>query len=143
MARLELLRDGRKQSLQLKLAERPRDEGSRDPVPVKGRAVPVDDGAPLGLKLRELDAALARQLEMPDSVRQGVVVVRVDPTGAAFTPPIRRGFVITEINRRPVRSVADFERIVRAARAGDALAFYGYDRMARQRSIVLATVDSR
>jgi hypothetical protein len=56
---------------------------------------------------------------------------------------MRRGFVIIEINRQPVRSVADYERIVLAAHTGDALAFYGYDPSVGQRSIILATVDTR
>ena len=85
--------------------------------------------------------AFARRLEIPASV-QGVVVMRVDPAGAAFVPAMRRGFVIMEINRQPVRSVADFERLVSAARTGDALAFYGYDPSVGQRAFVLATVDN-
>jgi S1-C subfamily serine protease len=56
---------------------------------------------------------------------------------------MRRGFVIMEINRQPVRSVSDFDRLVAAARTGDALAFYGYDPTVGQRAFVLATVDSR
>ena len=47
-----------------------------------------------------------------------------------------------EINRQPVRSMADFARIVSAARTGDALAFYGYDPSVGQRGFVLATVDT-
>jgi serine protease Do len=138
-----LLRDGRKQSLQLKLAERPRDQGISDPLPTRRRGAPVEEGFLLGLNVRDLDVAFARRMDVPASIDQGVVVVRVDPAGAAFSPPMRRGFVITEINRRPVRSVADFERIARAARGGDALAFYGYDPSVGQRSLVLATVDTR
>ena len=40
-------------------------------------------------------------------------------------------------------SAAEFERIVGAARTGDALAFYGYDPSVGQREIVMATVDAR
>ena len=46
-----------------------------------------------------------------------------------------------EINRQPVRSVADFQRLVAAARSGEALAFYGYDPALGQRAFVTATVD--
>jgi len=51
--------------------------------------------------------------------------------------------VIMEINRQPVRSVADFDRLLATARTGDALAFYGYDPAVGQRMLVLATVDTR
>ncbi len=145
MARLDVLRDGRRQVSQVKLTERPgaegavgsRDAGMRRSAP----AAPAPD-TPLGLIVRDLDAGFARRMEIPVAI-QGVVVMRVDPAGAAFVPAMRRGFVITEINRQPVRSVADFERLVAAARTGDALAFYGYDPSVGQRGFVLATVDSR
>ena len=141
IARLELLRDGRRQSTQVKLTERPLRDAD---LPARGAqpASPPPGDAPLGLTVRELEAGFARRMELPSSV-QGVVVMRVDPAGAAFVPAMRRGFVIMEINRQPVRSVEDFKRLVSAARTGDALAFYGYDPSVGQREFVLATVDSR
>jgi S1-C subfamily serine protease len=72
-----------------------------------------------------------------------VLVTRVDPASAAFVPAMRRGFVIMEINRQPVRTPEDVQRVLAAARTGDALAFYGYDPAVRQRGIVMATVDGR
>ena len=143
MARLEILRDGRRQVAQIRLTERPRDLGGAETGPPSRRAPPEIAGdAPLGLSVRELDAAFVRRLGVPASVA-GVIVVRADPAGASFVPPMRRGFVVMEINRRPVRSVADFARLVAGARTGDALAFYGYDPTVGQRAFVLATVDSR
>ena len=142
-ARLELLRDGRRQLMQVKLTERPRDPGGADPLPAQRRFSPASPSdQPLGLTVREMDSTFVRRMEIPSSV-QGIVVVRIDPAGAAFVPAMRRGFVIMEINRQPVRSVADFARIVAAARTGDALAFYGYDPGVGQRSIILATVDAK
>jgi serine protease Do len=144
MARLELLRDGRRQSSQVKLTERPVEgTGAGDQGAADRRAAPPAQGEPpLGLTVRDLDPGVARRMEIPISVR-GVIVMRVDPASAAFVPAMRRGFVITEINRQPVRSSADFARILSAARSGDALAFYGYDPSVGQRGFVLATVDTR
>jgi serine protease Do len=144
IARLDLVRDGRRQSSQVKLTERPaREPGPDRPGAPGRRAVPSTQGEPpLGLTVRDLDAGFARRMEIPASV-QGVVVIRLDPAGAAFVPAMRRGFVIMEINRQPVRSSAEFQRVVAAARTGDALAFYVYDPSVGQRGFVLATVDSR
>jgi serine protease Do len=143
LARLEVLRDGRRQASVIKLTERPRDFAGADPAGSPRRSTPAIAGdAPLGLTVRELDPAFVDRMEVPRTVA-GVVVVRVDPAGASFAPPMRRGFVIIEINRKPVRTVADFARLVAAARTGDALAFYGYDPSVGQRGFVLATVDSR
>ena len=145
MARLDVLRDGRHQATPVKLTERPpRDRGDDQgesgltdrPAPPR----PPPDESPLGLTVREFDAGFARRLEIPSSV-QGVVVARVDPARASFVPSIRRGFIIMEINRQPVRSVTEFQRLVSAARSGEALAFYGYDPALGQRTFVTATVD--
>jgi serine protease Do len=144
IARLELLRDGRRQSSQVKLTERPLDDSRAADRNASGRrpAQAPQGDSPLGLTVRDMEPGFARRMEIPISV-QGVVVIRVDPAGAAFVPAMRRGFVITEINRQPVRSTADFARIISAARSGDALAFYGYDPSVGQRGFVLATVDTR
>ena len=142
LARLELLRDGRRQSASIKLTERPRDLAGADPRPPVRRPPAMTGDAPLGLTVRDLDSAFVRRMDVPASVG-GVVVVRVDPLGASFVPSMRRGFVIMEINRRPVRTVADFDRLVAAARTGDVLAFYGYDPSVGQRGFVIATVDTR
>ena len=143
LARLDVIRDGRHLPSTVKLTERPpRDRSGDNPdagIGPRG-AVPVGNEPPLGVTVRDLDPGLMRRLGIPPSV-QGAVVTRVEPAGAAFVPAMRRGFVVMEINRRPVRTAADFERIVAAARPGDTLAFYGYDPSASQRTFVTATVD--
>ncbi len=144
VARLDFLRDGHRQSASVKLTERPlpdRGDSQSGTAPSEHQSLsPTPDDSPLGLTVREFDAAFARRLEIPASV-QGVVVARVEPARASFVPSIRRGFIITEINRQPVRSVADFQRMVSAARSGEALAFYGYDPALGQRAFVIVTVD--
>jgi len=80
------------------------------------------------------------RLEIPDTI-QGVIVSRVDPTGAASAAAIRRGFIILEINRRPVRSVADYLKIVSAARPGEILAIYYFDPTLAQRALATVTVE--
>ena len=44
----------------------------------------------------------------------------------AFDAEIERGAVVLEINRRPVTSAADYNRLTAGARTGDVLAFYLY-----------------
>jgi serine protease Do len=147
VAHLDLLRDGRRQSATVKLTERPPRETGYDETnpglsvrPPAARPLPSDP--PLGLTVRDLDLAFTRKLglEIPPSI-QGVIVTKVDPASAAFVPAVRRWFVIMEINRQPIRSAADYQKIVSAARSGDVLAFYGYDPSLGQRAFVTATVD--
>jgi S1-C subfamily serine protease len=70
-----------------------------------------------------------------------VIVSRVDPTGAAFSASIRRGFVVMEINRKPIRTATDYHRIVGAAKTGEVLALYCYDPTLGQRALVTVTVE--
>jgi serine protease Do len=144
VARLEVLRDSRRLTLPVKLAERPAGEGEPfDTDPFGGgarRPAPelVPD-VPLGVTVRELDRGFIGRLEIPESV-QGVIVSRVDPMSAA-SGALRRGFVILEINRRPVRTVDEYHRLVSAARPGDVLAVYYYDPTLQQRALVTVTVE--
>jgi serine protease Do len=145
VARLEILRDGRRQTLQVKLAERPVRERDADGLDgFGGRSTrprqPEPTDTPLGLSVRDLDRSFVGRLEIPESVN-GVIISRVDPTGAAFQALLRRGFVIMEINRRPIASVAEYQKIVAATRPGDILAMYVYDPTLVERSLVTVTVE--
>lgn len=143
VARLEVMRDNRRMTLPVKLAERPaREGGETDPLGNRNRQQPAEplSVVPLGLSVRELDRGVIGRLEIPESVT-GVVVTRVDPTGSAFSSALRRGFVIMEVNRQPVRSLADYQRLVSGARAGDVLAIYYYDPNLGQRGLVTVTVE--
>ena len=142
-ARLGVMRDARRLTLNVKLAERPlkqnpdNDGLAKEPRP---RAPEPSPDVPLGLTVRELDRDFSARLDLPDSI-QGVMVSRVDPTGAGFSAAIRRGFVISEINRRPISTVADYQRMIAAAKPGDVLAFYCYDPMLKQRTLVTVGVE--
>ncbi len=144
VARLGVVRDGRRMILPVKLAERPVRDDIENPDAIDNRlrprpAEPSSD-LPLGLAVRELDRGFVGRLEVPENV-QGVIVSRVDPTGTAFSAAIRRGFIIMEINRQPIRSLADYQRIVSAAKPGDVLALYYYDPTLTQRALATVTVE--
>jgi serine protease Do len=143
VVRLAVVREGHRQALTVKLAERPtREEEESDTLGNRPR--PRDLEPPpertLGLTVRELDRNFAGRAEIPQTV-QGVVISRVDPTGAGFQALLRRGIVIMEVNRRPVRSVSEYERLVGTARPGDVLALYVYDPTIAQRSLVTVTLE--
>jgi serine protease Do len=145
VSRLDVLRDGRRQTLTVKLAERPR-RGDEFDSPADAISSPSPspkeeqpEGPPLGISVRELDRGILGRLEIPATV-QGVVVSRVESTSAAYQV-VRRGLVILEINRRPVRSVAEYQRVVGALRTGDALAIFYYDPAVRQRALATLVVE--
>ena len=49
--------------------------------------------------------------------------------------------MITEINRKPIRSVADYERVFSTIKPGDVLAIYFFDVYNAQRRLVTVTVE--
>ena len=63
---------------------------------------------------------IARELDLKEPT--GVVVSRVDPSGAAGQAGLERGDVIIEVDRKPVKSLEDFERSTAAAK-GKAMLF--------------------
>ncbi len=150
-ARLHVVRDGRPRDVIVKLAERPitgedgREQGQPPFTLTRGpghgdRALTPEQRA--GFLVRDLDLPFLRRLEMPGGVR-GVVITRIDPAGPAFGTDLRRGQVIIEINRQPIATTDDFNRVVTARRAGDILALYVYDPALRQKSVVTIALDTQ
>ncbi len=73
-----------------------------------------------GLNVTDLTADIAAELQLPRGTR-GVVVARVEPTSAAAEAGLRRGDVITSVNRKPVTSVEEFESAVRSSQSRSVL----------------------
>jgi serine protease Do len=139
---LEIVRDGRRQPVSAKLAERPPRQAPRDAPPGDTPAGARPDQAPLlGLTVRNLDRSTATRLELPGRT-QGVYITRVEPLSSAFDADIRRGTVLLEINRRPVASVEEYGRIANAARPGDVLALYVYSPKFGQRELKTVRVEA-
>lgn len=59
-----------------------------------------------GVTVRDIDAAARRQFRLPASLH-GALVAEVEVASAAFASGLRRGEVIQEINRQPVRNAPD------------------------------------
>lgn len=62
-----------------------------------------------GLSVENLDADARSQLKLPDTAK-GVVVTGIDPSSTIATSGLQKGDVIQEVNRQPVKDVADFEK---------------------------------
>src|SRR5262249_54802923 len=144
-ARLRLVRDGRDQTLTVKLAQRPPRERADKPAntpPPPDRPKSAPDALPLGLMVRDIDRQTADRLELPRQVH-GVLITRVEPMSASFDGGIERGTVLLEINRQAVESAADYRRLARAAHAGDILTLYIYAPDLDQRQLKTIRVEDR
>jgi serine protease Do len=125
IATLQVLRDGRTMNVPVKLAERPPREETAESADDAPPLLPRGRESALGVAVRNIEPELLQRLALPEAT-QGVVVSRVDPAGPAFDADIRRGHILLEINRRPVRSVEEYRRVMATAQPGDVLTLYIY-----------------
>jgi serine protease Do len=96
-----------------------RDKASRPVRVVLGEAPGERQVTRLGFEVRPLTPEVARQLDRRST--DGVVVSHVEEGTAAAEAGLRRGDVIVEANRRPVKSLADFEAATRDMKRGERL----------------------
>lgn len=108
--KITIVRDGKEQELTAKLDElNPADskkaqngEGDGEDGPS-----PQNQSGKLGLSLQPVTPAAAKQLGLDSA--EGLVVTDVDPDGPAAEEGVARGDVILEINKKPVKSIADVQ----------------------------------
>jgi serine protease Do len=76
----------------------------------------------LGLAVQTLTAELAENLGLERGLK-GVVVTQVDPSGPAGEAGLRRGDVILEVNRTPVKDTNAYTKALKAAGKGKSILF--------------------
>ncbi|MEZ5710393.1 MAG: Do family serine endopeptidase [Blastomonas sp.] len=122
---IELIRDGKRMTLSVKVGKNEESAGSTGNFSQQ----PQDDFSDqdqqsseqatrdsLGIAVVELTPQIARQVGVSSSL-EGVVISAVDPSSDAARKGLRRGFVITEVSRSPVKSPDDLDRLIAEARA--------------------------
>ena len=115
-------RDGDERTARVTLGRRPADNAISQNAPATPDREREPTVAParmetLGLTLENVTPRLARQL---GEDIEGVAVTDVDRSSEAFRDAnIRPSMVITEVDRQPVRSVAEFERALARVDSGD------------------------
>lgn len=97
------LRNGRDQNFEVALAELPQ----RQRADEETSSAPGTGSEKFGLALQPLTAETASRNGL-DADDQGLLVTGVDPAGNAATAGIRQGDLIQEVNRQPVKTVAQF-----------------------------------
>lgn len=106
---MEILRDGKPQSLSIKLGE------FHSTKEVAENSSSPEQKGKLGLAVNDLTADVRQQLSVPSNV-QGVAVEQVRPASPAEDAGLQPGDVIVQVNRQPVQSAQNFVDQVHAAR---------------------------
>jgi serine protease Do len=111
-AKLKVLRNGSEREIAVKLSAMPTEEAAANSG---DKANGSANSALSGVSVENLDAESASDLGISPNTK-GVVVTNVDPSSEAAEAGLRRGDVIQEVNRQPVRNTAEFERAMRSSK---------------------------
>jgi serine protease Do len=121
-SRVEILRNGRRQTLNLRLAERPSEQqlAATNPAPnATPQPQPEEGGgvaqSSLGLSVRPLTSEDRTRLSLRAN-DNGLVITSVEPTSDAAEKGIRAGDVIMQAGGRQIRTAAELTAAVDAAR---------------------------
>jgi serine protease Do len=110
-----VLRDGKEVTLHVTVREAPANYGERAARPAESSDEPKESKHydKLGLQVGPLTSDVAQQLGM--SGTSGVVITAVEDGSPADKADLAPSMVITQVGRKPVKSVADFEAEVKNA----------------------------
>jgi serine protease Do len=112
-ARIEVVRDGRRQLLPVPLSER------QDAPVVASLSPPSRSEVKLGLDVQELTSELAGKFKLKEST--GVLIAKVDRGSIAEAEGLREGDLIKEVNRVEVASVSAFTAAVSKSKRGETI----------------------
>jgi serine protease Do len=107
---VKILRDAKSSNIAIKIGEMKEDE-----------VVAESRQGDFGMTVQPLNPATAESLGVERA--EGLLVSSVKPGSPADEAGLQRGDVITQINRRPVRDMADYKREISSAEKGKSILF--------------------
>ncbi len=119
---LEVLRDGRTFSANVNVTEYPQElaraeqDESEDDELTKEKAL-------VGMSVMDLTRDIAKQLGLSKNDK-GVVIVKVDPYSAAEDAGLKKGDLIQEVNKKRIKDLIDFNKILPGIRDGDTVLLF-------------------
>jgi serine protease Do len=130
-AELEVIREGKRQTITVTLGERPTGEGEQETTTAK-EDTPTSK---LGIQIDDLNQRSRRQFSIPREI-EGVVVTDVTDLSPADDGNLRPGDVIMRVNDREVSSTQAFRDTIAGIRSGTMVRFYVYRPQAEQKTFL-------
>jgi serine protease Do len=109
---LKLLRNGSERDVTATLGTMPTEQAAAKPEDNGNRS---GSSALSGVSVENLNAESASDLGVSPNTK-GVVVTNVDPASEAAEAGLRRGDIIQEVNRHPVRNTSEFEQALHSSK---------------------------
>ena len=120
-ASLGFVRNGKKDSTTVTIGSRSKLFGSRLGLEDESGEQAEPQESKLGVTVDTVTPDMAQRLELPSS--KGVVVTDVKPGSFADDIQLSRGDIILEVNKQPVNTADDFNRIVSQYKSGQDVVF--------------------
>lgn len=105
-----VLRDGKEKTIEVKIGEQ--EAGMQASV-----GSPAESAKKSGLTVQELTPEIAEQLGYEDET--GVIISDVESDSIAAEAGLRRGDLIRELNRTPIRSLKDYNTVMESVEEGE------------------------
>jgi serine protease Do len=124
---MNVLRDGKDQKLSVTIEEQPTDFGTprvlapRSPERREKTATSLDK---IGVEVSDLTPELAEKLGTKDQT--GAVVTNVDSDSLAAAAGLRKGMLITKVDKQPVKSAEEVSKLVEKAALDKGVLFQTY-----------------
>ena len=112
---MEIIRDGKRKTISVTIAIL-KDKAAEEAVAKQDTVTDL-----LGIQVQDITRELADSLQL--EVTEGVLVAEVVPGEAGAEAGLRRGDVITEMNRKPIKSVTDYKQAASKVKADDSVLF--------------------
>jgi serine protease Do len=114
---VQVVRDGKTQTLEVTIKEQPAEFGTQEERAPRSR--PKEDKEPVGLdkvglEVTDLTAEKADELGFKKNAR-GAVITAVDPGSPAAEAGLRKGMLITKVNKKAVNSAAAVKEAMKKA----------------------------
>ena len=103
---LDFIRDGKATASDVELGEMPENDTTVASTPGSSQGGALD-----GIVLENLNQQNRSNFEIDDSVKQGVVIVRLDPQSNAARAGLRPGDVVLEVNRVRIDTPQKFQEL--------------------------------
>jgi serine protease Do len=114
-AKILVLRDGKKKTFKVKIAKR---EESK----LTARRTPQEEGDELGIRVTDVTSEIARRFNL--TAAEGVVVTGVESGSKGSEAGIAVGDMIKEINHRTIKTVKDYQSVLKQIQTGETVNFF-------------------
>lgn len=107
-AKVVVIREGKSKTMTISITAPPKSmrEARRGPPPAEPKSG-VEAPHNIGFKTQDWSPALVKEFDIPPDAPKGPVIVQVQANSAAALNGLRRGDMILDVNRVPVKSGAD------------------------------------